>query len=263
MDLKAALSVRGNCEVFLKNTQALIAFINKNQNMKFLQMKNGEMELFQPKQQLLQSLDDYIAVLRKKKEEDIKVPQTTSQIAAQSQFDENECDIIETDRDHEIQRKQNIFVSPITAHFIRRSNEKAWANHSKSPTQERRSMPDSLFASASPEKQKESIIMQKFKFCEKNELFCQEIFDRFQNNYSQKYRGSILELGEYSSQNFDLQIKFQNMGKVLFRSSTLDLSENVDFRPGKPFNPQTFGGHKNFYSKDFDKRAFGKEEKKM
>jgi len=253
-DLLTAQNVRNNCAVFIKNTQALISFINKHQFMKFLQMKNPEIELFQPKLQLLQSFDDFIMVLMRKQEFSGKFEK--SRIESEGQIDQNiDCDIIDSDRDHEIQRKQDILISPIKAHFIKKP-EKPWShNNNMNNNSPRNSLP--ITPLQSPDKLKDSISNRngKFKFCEKNELFCQEIFEKFENQYSQTYRGSMIELDEYEGTNFDLQIKFNAMGKMLFRRQTVELNENVEFSNIRPFKDATFKDYRNFFSKDFEKKT--------
>ena len=102
-------------------------------------------------------------------------------------------------------------------------------------------------------------INKKFKFLEKKDLFCLEIFEEFENHYSQTYKGSFLELGDYEMQNFELQVKLIKTDKLLFRRQTLDLSENVDFNDQKPFKLDIFKSFKNSFSSDFYKEKRRKE----
>ena len=259
-DLKKAQEVRANCATFLKNTQSLISFVNKHQFIRFQQVKSCELELLQPKQKMLESFDDYIAVQQKKQELQTQFESSCSHIETEGKIDQSlECDVLESDRDF-IQRKQNIFISPIKAHFMKKP-EKAWQSNNHTPQKERLSLPEPLLLHT-PEKSKDTISsrIEMFHFAEKKDLFCQEVFDKFENSYSQTYRGSIIELEDYEVQNFELQIKFSAMGKMLFRRQTLDLSEKVEFINPNPFKSRLFKDFKNFYSKEFDKNSMIKEE---
>ena len=262
-NLKKAQEVRANCALFLKNTQSLISFVNKHQFMKFQQQvkNNSELELLQPKQKMLQSFDDYIAVQLRKQEIQTKFETSCSNIETEGQIDQNfDCDVLESDRDF-VQRKQDIFISPIKAHFMNKP-EKAWQSNSSSPhKKERFSLPEPLLFQ-SPDRSKDTISsrIEIFHFAEKTDLFCPEVFDQFENTYSQTYRGSMIEIQDYEVQNFELQMKFSAMGKMLFRRQTLDLSEKVEFINPNPFKPRLFKDFKNFYSKEFDKKSVIREE---
>lgn len=65
----------------------------------------------------------------------------------------------------------------------------------------------------------------------------------------------MIELDEYEGTNFDLQIKFNAMGKMLFRRQTVELNENVEFSNIRPFKDATFKDYRNFFSKDFEKKT--------
>ena len=107
-ELEEAIEGRKICSAFMINTQNLISFINSHQFMKGFQVKKGEFELFQPKNMLLQSFDDYIEALKKKRGDNKKIT-SLNHIEGDliEVLEENmECDIIESEKDLGMQRKQ-------------------------------------------------------------------------------------------------------------------------------------------------------------
>ena len=103
---------------------------------------------------------------------------------------------------------------------------------------------------------------KKFRFIEEKDHFYYEIFEEFENNYSQTYKGSMIELKE--NDDFELQVKFSKKDHMLFRRQTLDLTDEVYFSLNSPFKEQLFRQYHNLYSRDFNLKNFSsiKDDKK-
>lgn len=260
-ELEKAWQIRKLCEIFIKNTKNFKGFLSKHQYIKEIQGYISK--IIEPEEGLLGKMDDYISVLEKKQQMNANFNQSVSKIGSETHIDE---EIIESERgifSLDFQRKKDIFMSPIKAHFINSSPlKKPWEKYNKnrhsSPliyeTQEKCDLlaqKDKNFTvcwNDIPEK--------KFKFIEKNDgIFCQEIFEKFENQYSQKYRGSILELADFEFQDFELQVKFNKLDRVLFRRQTVDVGDYVEFGNASTFNEDLWKKHRNFYSGEFSNKG--------
>lgn len=262
-ELEKATQIRKLCEIFIKNTKRFKAFLSKHQYIKEIQ--GYIIKIIEPEEGLLAKLDDYISVLVNKQQMNASFNRSVSKIESETHIDE---EIMESERgilSLDFQRKKDIFMSPIKAHFINSSPaKKPWEKYNKnrhsSPliyeTQEncdllaQKDKNFTVFWKEIPEK--------NFKFTEKNDgIFCQEIFEKFENQYSQKYRGSIMELVEFESQDFELQVKFNKLDRVLFRRQTMDVGEYVEFGNATKFNEDLWKKYRNFYSGEFQNKNKG------